>query len=340
VIARSTAAMDTVVSIHVAAPADTPEQAHEQEDAVERALGWFHHVEDTCTRFDPNSELMRLSAQVNVAVPVSALLFEAVQLAVAIARETGGAFDPTVGGRMHDAGFNRDHRSGRVVEFARPGDDGASYRDVVLDAPARTITLTRPLVLDLGALAKGLAIDMAACELRPFEDFAVDAGGDLYLGGHRPDGEPWSVGIRHPRHEGELIDVCRVSNRAVCTSGDYERRTADGAAHHIVDPRGKSPAAKSISATVVADTAMLADAVATAAFVLGPADGLQLLDILQLDGLIVSPALELFATRGMRRDDRFRDAAADAYSGAAILSNAQGTAHDHPRADSWRDRLG
>jgi thiamine biosynthesis lipoprotein len=332
--------MDTVVSMHVAAPADTPEQQREQEDAVERALGWFHHVEDTCTRFDPESELMRLSAQVNVPVPVSALLFEAVQFGVRMARDTGGAFDPTVGGRMREAGFNRDHRSGRIVEFTPRGDARASYQDIVLDAQARTITLTRPLVLDLGALAKGLAIDMAACEVRPFENFAIDAGGDLYLGGHRADGEPWSVGIRHPRHDGELIDRCLVSNRAVCTSGDYERRTADGAAHHILDPRGGGAAAKAISATVIADSAMLADAVATAVFVMGPADGIQLLDTLQLDGLIVSPALELFATRGMRRDDRFPDAAADAYSGAAILSNAQGPVHDHPRADSRRDRLG
>lgn len=332
--------MDTVVSIHVAAAAETSERQREQEAAVERALGWFHHVEDTCSRFDPESELAQLSSQVGAAVPVSALLFEAVQFAVAIAGETGGAFDPTVGGRMEAAGFNRDHRTGRTADALLKPDDDVSFRDVVLDAQARTITLLRPLMLDLGAVAKGLAIDMAAAELRPFEDFAVDAGGDLYLGGHRADGEPWSIGIRHPRRDGELIDVCRVSNGAICTSGDYERQTADAAGHHILDPRRGDSAAKAVSATVLADTAMLADAVATAVFVLGPVDGIHLLDKLQLDGLIVSPALELFATRGMRRDDRFRHEAADAYSGAAIPPNAQGAAHDRPGADSRRDRLG
>ena len=80
-----------------------------------------------------------------------------------------------------------------------------SYRDVRLDPDRKTITLLRPLILDLGAVAKGLAIDLAARELRPFENFAVDAGGDLYLGGCSANGEPWSIGIRHPRRDNELI---------------------------------------------------------------------------------------------------------------------------------------
>ena len=152
-----------------------------------------------------------------------------------------------------------------------------------LDPDRRTITLLRPLTLDLGAVAKGLAVDTAARELEPFKDFAIDAGGDLYLGGLNAQGEPWSVGIRHPRHEGELIARLRVSNQAVCTSGDYERltpgaTTAHRNEHHILDPRtGASPRGVA-SATVVASGAMLADALATAAFVLGPEDGIELLN--------------------------------------------------------------
>ena len=92
------------------------------------------------------------------------------------------------------------------------------------------MTLHRPLLLDLGAVAKGLAIDMAARELQPFENFAIDAGGDLYFGGCNAAGEPWSVGIRHPRGDG-LLDTLRVSDAAVCTSGDYERRHRCGTSH-------------------------------------------------------------------------------------------------------------
>ena len=113
---------------------------------------------------------MQLTTQIGVAVPASTILFEAVSFALRVAEESGGAFDPTVGSS-----------SGRV-----------SFRDVELDRDRKTIKLLLPMTLDLGAVAKGLAVDTAARELQPFEDFAIDAGGDLYLGGHNPEGGPWS----------------------------------------------------------------------------------------------------------------------------------------------------
>ncbi len=150
----------------------------------------------------------------------------------------------------------------------------------------------RPLVLDLGAVAKGLAIDMAALELRKFRNFMIDAGGDLYLGGLNSVDLPWSVGIRHPRIDDQLIESIRVSGQAVCTSGDYERN------RHILDPRTGTEVTGVASVTVVAPTAILADALATAAFVLGPVDGIALLDRMDVNGLIITPELERFATRG------------------------------------------
>jgi thiamine biosynthesis lipoprotein len=136
-------------------------------------------------------------------------------------------------------------------------------------------------------------VDTAARELEPFRDFAIDAGGDLYLGGLNPRGKPWAVGIRHPRRDGETIDTLRVSNRAVCTSGDYERPAA-----HILDPRNGAAAESVASATVVGPGAMLADALATAAFVLGPESGIALLERLGVEGLIVTPRLQQYRTGG------------------------------------------
>jgi len=268
------------------------------EAAIQCAFEWFREIEERCTRFHPSSELMQLTEQIGVAVPVSAILFEAVQFAVRLAEESGGAFDPTVGQRMEARGFNREHRTGDVIHTAIRPEEDVSYRDVRLDPDRRTITLLRPLMLDLGAVAKGLAVDAAARELEPFRDFAIDAGGDLYLGGMNPQGTPWKIGIRHPRNENELLTSLCVSNQAVCTSGDYERETAAG--HHILDPRKGSPAGAVASATVVASGAMLADALATAAFVLGPKEGIQLLDRMGADGMIVTPELERYETEGLR----------------------------------------
>ena len=241
---------------------------------------------------------MQLTQHVGFPVGVSDLLFEAVRFALAVAEETDGAFDPTVGHAMEMRGFNREHRTGAIIttDIHTPSD--VSYRDVECDVERKTVLLKRPLVLDLGAVAKGLAIDMAARELSAFRDFAIDAGGDLYLSGRNADRELWSVGIRHPRLDGKLIDVLRVSDKAVCTSGDYERKTDDG--HHILDPRTKGSAGVAASATVVAPTAMLADAVATAAFVLGPEAGIELCESLGLEALIVTGNLERHETNGLR----------------------------------------
>jgi thiamine biosynthesis lipoprotein len=294
--------MGTLVTIHVVRPgSDAGSDANDASiaAAMDRAFGWFHEVETRCTRFSERSELMQLTAQAGVAAPVSAILYEAVKFALMVAEVTGGAFDPTVGRRMEARGFNREHRTGEIVHsVAAPADD-ISYRDVQLDRDRRAITLRRPLTLDLGAVAKGLAVDMAARELESFKDFAINAGGDLYLGGLNEQGKPWSVGIRHPRRESELIASLCVTNQAVCTSGDYERRSSAGDAHHILDPRTGDSAEAVASATVVAAGAMLADALATAAFVLGPEEGIDLLNRMGVEGLIVTPELERFETRGL-----------------------------------------
>ena len=91
-------------------------------------------------------------------------------------------------------------------EWAIVSDAAVTYRDVALDPAGRTITLRRPLLLDLGAVAKGLAIDLAARELSPLNDFAIDAGGDLCVAGYNAAGQPWSIGIRHPREDRQLIE--------------------------------------------------------------------------------------------------------------------------------------
>lgn len=252
--------MGTIVTMEVVRSDDRVEQA------LDRAFGWFHEIEARCTRFDERSELRQLGSQPGISVQASAIVFEAVRFALRVAAETGGAFDPT----------------------------GGSYRDVRIDEEKQTITVLRPLTIDLGAIAKGLAVDAAARELAPFRDFAIDAGGDLYLGGCNPQGETWAVGVRHPRREREVLETLRLSDCAVCTSGDYER------GQHIFDPRIGGPAAAVASATVVAPGAMLADALATAVFVLGPQRGIELLERMEVEGLIVTPELQRFETRGLR----------------------------------------
>lgn len=291
--------MGTVVTIEVIGHGETAAHRAERAQAAERAISWFQHVEDCCSRFDPCSEIRRISERIGFPASISTTTLELVRFALALADETGGAFDPTVGYAMVDRGFDRHYRTGDVVEPVRACP--ATYRDVELDAENATITLHRPLQLDLGAVAKGFAIDLAVRELSSFADFAVNAGGDLFTRGRNGDGVEWSVGIRHPRDAASLLETIRVSNVAVCTSGDYERPSRrDVGEHHILDPRRGSSATEVASATVIAPLAMVADGLATAAFVLGPRSGLELLARHGVEGLIVTPALERFSTGSWR----------------------------------------
>ncbi len=298
--ARTVILMDTFVTIRVS------RQAAGLAGRVERAFDWFRRVEAACSRFDPRSEVLALIPQAGRAVPASDILYEAVAFALAVAEASGGAFDPTIGRLLEGRGFNRHYQTGELIATPPLPGPRPTYRDVRLDPARRTINLRRPLVLDLGAVAKGLAIDLAARELaadpQVASGFAIDAGGDLYLRGRNPAGEPWRIGLRHPREADASLGTLALADAAVCTSGDDARPATDPAqGHHLVDPRsGASPRAVA-SVTVVAPTALAADALATAAFILGPRRGLRLLRDQGVEGLIVGPQLDQHATPGFRR---------------------------------------
>ena len=294
---RSIPIMGTIVTIDVL-PRDVPVDDRDESccSAIDRAFDWFRDVERVCNRFDPDSELRQLARHPATPVRVSDMLFTLVEFAIAVASDTRGAFDPTVGARMEANGFARDYRTGAVTSSGVASDPLVSFRDVHLDQANRSVTIARPLLLDLGAVAKGLATDLAARELQPLSHFAIDAGGDLFVAGLNPDGNSWTIGVRHPRRDREFIESVTVRNAAVCTSGDYERQAAGR--HHILDPRDGGTAGRSASATVIAPTAMVADAFATAAFVLGPQEGVAFLERHGTAGVIYSSSLERFATAG------------------------------------------
>jgi len=297
-VVRSVPIMGTIATIELVGTNPSSAPSADMDLAIDRAFEWFREVERVCNRFDPASELSQLTKAPGVPVTAGALLFATLDFALAIADDSGGAFDPTVGHQMERRGFNRDYRTGAAIDSGPMPDEPVSYRDVHLDQASRQVTVDRPLVLDLGGLAKGLAIDLAAQELRPYGHFAIDVGGDLYLAGHNAADSPWTVGVRHPRRDREAITRLRITDAAVCTSGDYERQSPD-AGHHIIDPRAGGTAGELASVTVIAPTAMLADALATAAFVLGPVDGLRLLERHGVNGLLYTPTLDRYATTGL-----------------------------------------
>lgn len=262
----ATTAMSTVVSVQIMG-----EHPNATALAAE-SLDWFRLVEASCSRFDPASELMRLCHAAPGPAHVSPLLFEVLRVALAVAQASEGAFDPTLGSALHARGFNR-HWSSHEWAPAFAHITTGQWRDIVLDETALSVQLPIATALDLGGIAKGFALDLAARALAGIADCCVVAGGDLLCRGLNANGRPWCTAVLDPFRPQQAVCTVTVGapEYAVCTSGDYVRRTAHG--HHLLDARhqhGVSCAAGMRSATVVAPQAAVADALATAAFVMGP----------------------------------------------------------------------
>ena len=156
------------------------------------------------------------------------------------------------------------------------------YRNLIVDAPHHTIRFARAgMEIDLGGIAKGFAVEVAANVLRRrgLTGF-IDAGGNQYMLGTPPGKQSWTVGIKNPDAADRLIGVVDVKSGSVSTSADYENfLVAGGRTYgHLLDPRTRQPSTASLSATIVAEDGTLADAMSKAAFILGPQQGIALID--------------------------------------------------------------
>ncbi|MCD9022000.1 FAD:protein FMN transferase [Cohnella silvisoli] len=288
--------MDTVVDIQVVT--GKWKSKDEAEAKINRAFEAFQRVEQACSRFSPESELMVACSQIETSIQVSPFLFEPLKFALEMAKWTNGVFDPTVGKAMEDHGFNRHYLTGQSIES--PSADSVTYRDIVLNQEDRTLYLRKPMVIDLGAVAKGFAIDLAANELKEFDGFVVNAGGDLFAGGLDERGNPWEIGIQHPGRREQIIHTIRIPNEAICTSGSYERKSAImPGMHHLFHPITRISPNDWISCSVIAPFAMMADAFSTASFLLGTESGKMLIEQADLRGILITSGLQIVRVGGI-----------------------------------------
>lgn len=287
--------MGTVVDIVALAP---PSQA---EPAIAAAFAEMGRIEKLLSPHIERSDVWRLSHSAQP-VSVSAETIWVLNLARRIAELSEGAFDPALGALKQLWGVETETPRVPSRDEIRHALRGTG--PTALQFEGRRVTKSDPLVqVDLGGIAKGYALDRAVEVLRQagIRHASVNGGGDLRLLGNRGE-RPWRIGIQHPRRSGELLATLELADVAVVTSGDYERFfEQDGVRyHHLFDPRTGLPARGCQSVTVVAGEAMLADALATAAFVLGPVRGMALLQQQQVEGIIVTADGELLVTAGLQ----------------------------------------
>jgi thiamine biosynthesis lipoprotein len=244
--------------------------------AVDAAFEELELVGQLMSIYRPESQLSRLNRN-KVLVDPHPYLVDVLTAAEAMSRRSRGAFDATVQplwevyqtvksrGTLPDA---------TNIEFARQCVD---WRRVEI-GPRRITLHGDGTAVTLNGIAQGFAADRVVATLRShgIEHALVDTG-ELGAFGVRQDGDAWSVGLQHPRHQDAYISLAQLSGRCLATSGDYATAfSPDFKHHHIFDPRtGASPEALA-SVSVLAPTAIEADALSTALFVMGPEDGIRL----------------------------------------------------------------
>ncbi|MDD4268977.1 MAG: FAD:protein FMN transferase [Pirellulales bacterium] len=287
------------------------------------ALDLVESLEAQLSYFRPESELARVNRQAGEQpVAVDRRLFELLECAQEVYRQTQGAFDPTATPLWKVWGFAR--RQGRLPDAeelaeARRNTGGSM---VALDAERQTVRFSQSGVeLSLGSIGKGYALDRAAelLDRAGIDDYLLQGGqssvlarGARLMAAESAEAGGWTVGLGNPLRPGKRLGEVRLRNRALGTSGSAAQffRHQGRRYSHLLDPRTGWPAEGLLSATVLAPRAATADALATALFVMGCEQALEFCgERPGLAAILVCPAatgpgIEI-ATAGLA-DDEFR----------------------------------
>lgn len=240
----------------------------------------MREIEAQLSLYRKDSELSRLNARAGLGpVPVGAHLRANLVLALRFGELSGGAFDVTVGPLVKMWGFSGGKPPTEWVSAERIGETRrrVDYRRIRLQGDEVSLEGTN-MVVDLGGIAKGYAVDQCCDELRRrgARNFVVNLGGNMRCFGRPKASRSWQIGVQNPFRPHEVIGRLDLGDGvAVATSGNYERfvMIGDRRCAHIIDPRTGLPVEGIAGVTVLAATAAEADALSTSLFVLGMKEG-------------------------------------------------------------------
>jgi len=269
----------------------------------------FDRLDALLSVWRPGSDVLKINAAAgDRPVAVSADTRAVLHAARQVSEWTNGKFDVTFGALADIWKFDAQNQDDSVPDEAaiRSRLPLIDYRRIEIDDEAGTVFLARKgMSVHLGGIGKGYAVERAAGILRRagLRDFMIQAGGDLYVAGHK-DGRPWRLGINDPRGPaGRTFAALDLSDGTFGTSGDYSRFfMKDGVRyHHLIDPATGRPARGCRSVTIVADSPLQADGLSTGVFILGPADGMALIERLpNVEGVIVTATNEVMVSSGLK----------------------------------------
>lgn len=256
-------AMDTVMTINA--------YGSKSESAVKAAQNEINRLDKLLSVQKENSEIFKLNQSKKMTVSEDTLTL--ITRSKEIYTLTDGAFDISCEPLIREWGFysglENKVPSKKAIETALEG-VGAEH----IKIENSTVTLDKNSSLDLGGIAKGYASHKAAEILKEYgvTSALMSLGGNVRAIGSKPDGESWSVAVTDPDDNSKSIGTLKISDKAVVTSGGYQRYFEENGQtyHHIIDTKTGYPADSGLkSVTIVSDDDALADALSTALFVMG-----------------------------------------------------------------------
>ena len=262
--------------------------------AIEKSFDEMSRLENIMSTHLHDSELSKFNilAGSKKKIPVSSDLLKVIQRGIHWGRLSNGAMDISIGPAILLWRFNSESPALPDPQKLINAASLIDYRDISIEGSS--IGLKKlGMSLNLGAIGKGYAIDRAVDILKfsGIKSGLVNAGGDLMAFGSKKGTKPWRIGLQHPRRPEEIIASLDLTDKAMATSGDYQRYFIHDKKryHHILKPEDGWPSDKSMSATVIADTVTDADALSTALFILGDKKGIDLINSLEgVEGMILS----------------------------------------------------
>ncbi len=294
--------------VEITAQGKDPEKLNR---AVERAFAEVNRIEKMMSEREKGSEPARINLNAGrKPVKVSQEMLAIITKSIHFSRISQGAFDISWAALAGLWDFDRKRPVVPPKEKVAESVKLINYQKIAVDREGSTVFLqVDGMRIGLGGIAKGYAVDRAIQTLQQegVKDALVNAGGDLRVIGKK-DGKPWRIGVQAPREKGKLLGVLEITDISFATSGDYEKYfLKDGIRyHHLLDPRTGFPARGCRSVTVICASALEADALSTAVFVLGPEAGLKLIEKLPgVEALIIDQEGRIIMSAGMEGRIRF-----------------------------------
>ena len=269
--------MDTFVTITMYS-----EEEETADTAIKAAFARMEEIESKASIFDEQSEAFQLNRDGYLDTPSSELL-ELLTMSRDYSEMTDGYFDITVqplldlwsGGLWQES---EEAQQSKIDETM-----GLVGWDKIAIEDNRVHFTMEGMKITLGGIAKGYAVDEALEVLQDkgIKHALVNAGGDMSALNSKPDGEPWSIALVNPDDTSQSLATFDIQGKSMATSGNYERYfDLEKQAHHIINPKTGYSAGECISVTIIAENGTQADALSTSVFVMGPEEGMSLVESL------------------------------------------------------------